>query len=152
RHGIRDDRDTHCALPGSPAHTHAGRLVPASRPPSPPARKSNPHSARGTAGAKLPATSCLGAFWTPAARARGISSLPASKNLHRSGLVRRSEDARSITSEALASNGALCLRPILPPGCSRVGRTVILLRLHRQGQPNRDCHALVHPLTHCLDG
>ena len=28
-------------------------------------------SARGTAGAPLPAISCLGAFWTPAARARG---------------------------------------------------------------------------------
>ena len=26
----------------------------------------NSHGARGTAGAKLPATSCLGAFWTPA--------------------------------------------------------------------------------------
>jgi hypothetical protein len=83
RYGLRHDRDTHCMPPGSLAHTHAGRLMPASRPPSPPARKSNPHSARGTAGAKLPATSCLGAFWTPDARARGISSLPASKNLHR---------------------------------------------------------------------
>jgi hypothetical protein len=25
----------------------------------------NPHSARCSAGAELPATSCLGAFWTP---------------------------------------------------------------------------------------
>src|SRR5258705_9560313 len=31
----------------------------------------NLHSARGTAGAPLPAISCLGAFWTPAATARG---------------------------------------------------------------------------------
>jgi hypothetical protein len=71
RYGLRDGRDTHCTLSGPLAHTHAGRLVPASRPPSPPARKSNPHSARGKAGAKLPATSCLGAFRTPAARERG---------------------------------------------------------------------------------
>src|SRR5262249_50162570 len=34
-------------------------------------------------GAKLPATSCLGAFWTPAARARGTLRHPASKNLHK---------------------------------------------------------------------
>jgi hypothetical protein len=54
-------------------YDHAGRLARTSRPPSPPARKSNSHSARGTAGAKLPATSCLGAFWTPAARARGAT-------------------------------------------------------------------------------
>jgi hypothetical protein len=90
RYGLRDDRDAHCTLPGSLAHAHAGRLVPLSRPPSPPARKSNPHSARGTAGAKLPATSCLGAFWTPADRARAISSLPASKNLHTSGHTKTS--------------------------------------------------------------
>src|SRR6266436_8769762 len=31
----------------------------------------NLRSARGTAGAPLPAISCLGAFWTPAATARG---------------------------------------------------------------------------------
>src|ERR1700731_4344188 len=31
----------------------------------------NLHSARGTVGAPLPAISCFGAFWTPAARARG---------------------------------------------------------------------------------
>jgi hypothetical protein len=43
----------------------------------PPTRNSN--NARGTAGAPLPATSCLGAFWTPAAGAPGLSSLPASK-------------------------------------------------------------------------
>ena len=41
---------------------------PASASPNP---RQNPHSARGTAGAPLPAISCLGAFWTPAARARG---------------------------------------------------------------------------------
>jgi hypothetical protein len=72
RCGPRYDRDAQCTLPGSLAHTHAGRLVPASRP-SWPARKSNPHSARCPAGAKLPATSCLGAFWTPAASVRGTS-------------------------------------------------------------------------------
>ena len=33
----------------------------------------NSHSARGLAGAQLPATSCLGAFWTPAASVRGTS-------------------------------------------------------------------------------
>jgi len=35
------------------------------RPPSRSALTSNPHSARCPAGAQLPATSCLGAFWTP---------------------------------------------------------------------------------------
>jgi hypothetical protein len=52
RYDLRDDRDTHCLLLGSLANTHAGCLAPASRPPSPPARRSNPHSARGTAGAQ----------------------------------------------------------------------------------------------------
>src|SRR5712671_3733960 len=33
----------------------------------------NLRSARGTAGAPLPAISCLGAFWTPAATARGTA-------------------------------------------------------------------------------
>ena len=42
-------------------------------PPSWPAPRSNPHSARCLVGAKLPATSCLGAFRTPAARVRGAS-------------------------------------------------------------------------------
>ena len=43
----------------------------ASRPSSRSAPPSNPHSARCTTAAQLPATSCLGAFWTPAATARG---------------------------------------------------------------------------------
>src|SRR5229473_7975491 len=51
-------------------------------PPSSSAPPSNPHSARCTASAKLPATSCLGAFWTPVAAARGRGVIPASKNLH----------------------------------------------------------------------
>jgi hypothetical protein len=33
-------------------------------------RSYNPHSARCPAGAPPPATSCLGAFWTPASLAR----------------------------------------------------------------------------------
>jgi len=49
----------------------AGRILSASHPPSSSAPPSNPHSARCTTGAQLPATSCLGAFWTPAATARG---------------------------------------------------------------------------------
>jgi hypothetical protein len=65
----RDDRDANCTLPGSLVHTHAGRLVPALRSRPSPAPKSNSHSARCTAGAKLPATSCLGAFGCRAARA-----------------------------------------------------------------------------------
>jgi hypothetical protein len=36
-----------------------------SRPSSRSAPASNPHSTRCTVGAQLPATSCLGAFWTP---------------------------------------------------------------------------------------
>ena len=43
----------------------------ARRAPSSAAPLSNPHSARCNISAKLPATSCLGAFWTPAATARG---------------------------------------------------------------------------------
>ena len=42
----------------------ARRLVLASRLPSRAAPALNPHSARCLAGAQLPATSCLGAFWT----------------------------------------------------------------------------------------
>ena len=42
----------------------------------------NPHSARGTASAPLPAISCLGAFRTPAASTRGEIVIPAFKNLH----------------------------------------------------------------------
>src|SRR5438309_1481410 len=46
--------------------THPGRFLAVLRPPSSSALTSNPHSARCPAGAQLPATSCLGAFWTPA--------------------------------------------------------------------------------------
>ena len=42
----------------------------------------NPHSIRGTASAPLPAISCLGAFRTPVAGARGWHPMPASENLH----------------------------------------------------------------------
>ena len=42
------------------------RLALAARLPSRAAPTLNPHSARCLAGAQLPATSCLGAFWTPA--------------------------------------------------------------------------------------
>jgi hypothetical protein len=69
---------------------HARRLVLVSRLSSRAAPTRNSYSARCLAGAKLPATSCLGAFWTPADRARAISSLPASKNLHTSGHTKTS--------------------------------------------------------------
>src|SRR6201987_2323770 len=49
-----------------PYADNARRLVLASRLPSRAAPALNPHSARCLAGAQLPATSCLGAFWTPA--------------------------------------------------------------------------------------
>src|SRR5450755_821425 len=49
----------------------AGRILSVLYPPSNSAPPSNPHSARRTASAKLPATSCLGAFRAPAAAARG---------------------------------------------------------------------------------
>jgi hypothetical protein len=54
-------------IAGSPPHmsTHPGRFRAVLRPPSSSALTSNPHSARCPAGAQLPATSCLGAFWTP---------------------------------------------------------------------------------------
>ena len=101
-------------LPGSLAHTHAGRLAPASRPPLSPARKSNPHSARRAAGAKLPATSCLGAFWTPAARARGISSLSASKNLYKTGCALRRlfrlQGRRAVHSDNPSKPSCWCAR------------------------------------------
>ena len=49
----------------------ARRLVLASRLPSRAAPALNPHSARCWTGAQPPATSRLGAFWTPPSRARG---------------------------------------------------------------------------------
>src|ERR1700758_345220 len=54
-------------IAGSPPRlsTHADRFLAVLRPPSRSALTSNPHSARCPAGAQLPATSCLGAFWTP---------------------------------------------------------------------------------------
>src|ERR1700738_4668797 len=51
--------------------THPGRFLAVLRPPSRSALTSNPHSARCPAGAQLSATSCLGAFQTPVARACG---------------------------------------------------------------------------------
>ena len=68
------------------AHTHpmgqsdwGGRFDPTSPNPTP---RLNPHRARGTDGAPPPAISCLGAFQTPAARARRGLVMPASENLH----------------------------------------------------------------------
>src|ERR1700758_260561 len=54
-------------IAGSPPRlsTHPDRFLAALHPPSRSALTSNPHSARCPAGAQLPATSCLGAFWTP---------------------------------------------------------------------------------------
>src|SRR5246127_808764 len=48
-----------------PLSTPPDRFLAALHPPSSSALTSNPHSARCPAGAQLPATSCLGAFWTP---------------------------------------------------------------------------------------
>src|SRR5712691_608550 len=64
-------RDAYYTLVISPVCRCAGRILSASDPPSSSAPPSNPHSARCTAGAQLPATSCLVPFWTPAATARG---------------------------------------------------------------------------------
>jgi hypothetical protein len=49
----------------SPTSRHAGRILSASTLSSSPAPALNPHSARCSAGAQLPATSCLGAFLDP---------------------------------------------------------------------------------------
>ena len=49
----------------------AGRILPASHPPPRSAPASNRHSAPLSRPRIRPAISCLGAFWTPAARARG---------------------------------------------------------------------------------
>ena len=56
---------------GSPPRlsTHPDRFLAVLRPPSSSALTSNPHSACCPAGAQLPATSCLGAFWTSVSRA-----------------------------------------------------------------------------------
>ena len=68
-----------CRLPpfdplrGFPACTHARRLGLPLRPRSRASVTCNLHSARCPAHAKLPATSCLGAFWTPADGVRGPS-------------------------------------------------------------------------------
>jgi hypothetical protein len=68
-----------CRLPpfdpllGFPPCTHARRLGLPLRPRSRASVTCNLHSARCPARAKLPATSCLGAFWTPADGVRGPS-------------------------------------------------------------------------------
>src|SRR3982074_2991928 len=60
------------ALSSVPRHADiVRRLVLASRLPSRAEPALNPHSACCLAGAQLSATSCLGAFWTPATTARG---------------------------------------------------------------------------------
>src|SRR5262249_40408650 len=58
-------------IAGSPPRlsTHPDRFLAALHPPSTSTLTSNPHSARCPVGAQLPATSCLGAFWTPVSRA-----------------------------------------------------------------------------------
>ena len=68
---MRSERLPRCPLQRSPPRlsTHPGRFLAVLRPPSRSALTSNPHSARCPAGAQLPATSCLGAFWTPVSRA-----------------------------------------------------------------------------------
>jgi hypothetical protein len=93
--------ETPTALSSVPRYADiARRLVLASRLPSRGAPALNPHSARCSAGAKFPATSCLGAFWTPAATGRGRFVMPASKNLHNIGSQRRS-GARSFGEPCL---------------------------------------------------
>jgi hypothetical protein len=61
----------------------ARRLVLASRLPSRAAPALHPDRARCSAGAKFPATSCLGAFRPPAFAVRGETVIPAAENLHR---------------------------------------------------------------------
>ena len=58
-------------IAGSPPRLspHPDRFLVALHPPSMSALTSNPHSARCPAWAQLPATSCLGAFWTPVSSA-----------------------------------------------------------------------------------
>jgi integrase len=88
---FRACRDAYYTLPISPACRSAGRIPSTSHPPSSSAPPSNPDSARCSAGAQTPATSCLGAFWTPAATARGKVRHAGVQNLHTSGLIRRSK-------------------------------------------------------------
>src|SRR5271156_1233646 len=58
-------------------------------------------------GAILPATSCIGAFRTPAPQRVDSLVMPASENLHTSGLMhRRKMVAYSMLSSARASNVA----------------------------------------------
>src|ERR1700739_723727 len=58
-------------IAGSPPRlsTHPGRFLAVLLTPSRSALTSNPHSAPSPAAAQLPATSCLGAFWTPGSSA-----------------------------------------------------------------------------------
>src|SRR5215471_5152863 len=63
--------NAYCTLLSSHTYRHAGRILPAPRLSSRSAPPSNPHSTRCTVGAQLPATSCLGAFWTPVSSACG---------------------------------------------------------------------------------
>src|SRR6516225_7851841 len=65
-------------IAGSPPRlsTHPDRFRAALHPPSTSALTSNPHSTRCPAGAQLPATSCLGAFWTHPPSTSALTSNP----------------------------------------------------------------------------
>ena len=82
--------------------------------PSP--RRSNPHSARGTATPSLIAVSSLGGFPTPALRARGTVIIgPASENLHTSRHMHRNKlrSTRSPRRRGRAASAALrCRAPL----------------------------------------
>jgi hypothetical protein len=72
-------RDAYSTLPISPVCRSPCRILSASHPTSRSAPPSNPHSARCTTSAQLPATSCLGAFRPPASGTRGQAVVPAAK-------------------------------------------------------------------------
>src|SRR3984893_9031610 len=96
-------RDAYSTLPISPVCRSAGRILSASHPPSSSAPPSTPHSARCTAGAQLPSTSCLGAFWTPAATARGRG--------RRAGVQKPAQSRKLNYSSARASSVGGTSRP-----------------------------------------
>ena len=78
--------------------------------PSP--RRSNPHSARGTATPSLIAVSSLGGFPTPALRARGTVIIgPASENLHKRRHSHCNRFSYSITSSARSRMDVGTVRP-----------------------------------------
>src|SRR6266850_5677669 len=114
--------------------THPGRFLAVLRPPSSSALTSNPHSARCPAGAQLPATSCLGAFWTPASSAcleprycRRPKTCTSCDQSYHSAMV----SSRVESGCGAVVLGRPCRLPPLSSGGALVGRPYLRFHTHR---------------------